>query len=134
MNYEEALKIATDAHKGQFRKISGKEYITHPIAVASKFEDERHKKVAIFHDVPEDTKITLNDLRNYGLEEELINAVDILTHKDNQSYLDYILLCKSTEITKSIKIEDLKHNLSDNPLSKCSEDKYLMALYIINKD
>lgn len=132
MNYEEALKLATEKHKGQIRKISGKEYITHPIAIADKFTDENHKIVAVLHDIIEDTDTTLGELYNLGLENKLIKYIDILTRKKDQSYLWYILLTKQYDFTKSIKIEDLKHNLSDGLLSKCHEDKYLLALYILN--
>lgn len=131
MNYDEALKLATEKHKYQKRKISGDDYIIHPLAVANKFDDEDYKIVSILHDTIEDTDLTLEDLRNYGLSEELIFYIDILTKKDKQPYLQYILQTKKYKITKEIKIEDLKHNLSDNPPTKCSEDKYLMALYIL---
>lgn len=40
MNFQDALKLATEAHEGQVRKYSGLPYITHPMAVADKFEDE----------------------------------------------------------------------------------------------
>ncbi len=133
MNYDEALKLATEKHEGQFRKISGEEYIIHPIAIADKFDDEPHKIVSILHDTIEDTDLTLQDLRNYGLDEELIFYIDIVTKKDNQSYLDYILQTKKYKLTREVKIADIKHNLSDNPPSKCSEDKYLMALYILTE-
>lgn len=133
MNFEEALNLATKLHEGQKHKISGDDYITHPIAVSSKFEDEPHKIAAILHDTVEDTDLTLNDLRNIGLDENTVQCIDILTHKDDQTYLDYILLTKKNEMSKRIKIEDLKHNLSDNPVSKCSKDKYLMALYILEE-
>lgn len=134
MNYEQALRIATKAHEGQLRKISKKEYITHPIAVASKFNDEKHKVVAVLHDTIEDTELTLDDLRKTGLEEELITVVDVLTKKDNQSYLEYILLQKTNKIACAVKKEDLRYNLSDNPSNKCIEDKYLMALFILGSD
>lgn len=132
MKYKEALELAIQKHEGQFRKVTGEPAITHPLAVANKFEDENYKTVCILHDTIEDTDLTLEDLRKLGLNEFLIKAVDVLTRKGNQTYLDYILLCKQRHITRAIKIEDLKHNLFDNPTSKCSEDKYLMALYILN--
>jgi len=132
MNYKEALELAAEKHKGQFRKISGEKYISHPIAIANKFTDEKHKIVAILHDTIEDTDLTLQDLQNLGLDEKLIFYIDLLTRKDNQTYLDYILYLKQYQIPREIKIEDLKHNLSDNPPTKCQKDKYLMALFILN--
>ncbi len=133
MNYIEALTLATEKHKGQKRKGSGDDYITHPVAVANKFDDELHKIVSILHDTIEDTDLTLEELRKCKLDNESIFYIDILSRKSDQSYLDYILQTKKYKITKEIKIEDLKHNLSDNPPTKCSEDKYLMALYILNE-
>ncbi len=133
MNYEEALKLATEKHKGQKRKMSDREAITHPIAVADNFVNDEFKTVAILHDTIEDTDLTLADLIKLGLEIELVNIVDILTHKKEQTYLDYILLCGEYEMSRQIKIADLKHNLSDNPTSKCAEDRYIMALYILGE-
>ncbi len=133
MNYEEALKLATEKHKGQKRKMSDREAITHPIAVADNFISDEFKTVAVLHDTIEDTDLTLADLIKLGLEIELVNIVDILTHKKEQTYLDYILLCGEYEMSRQIKIADLKHNLSDNPTSKCAEDRYIMALYILGE-
>ena len=130
MNYQEALELATYAHKGQKRVKTNEEYITHPIAIANKFEDEEYKIVSILHDVVEDTELTLDDLNKYGLQEDLLYMVDLLTHKENQTYLDYLLCLDFEPMAKFIKIEDLKHNLI-NPLSKCQEDKHKMALYIL---
>lgn len=133
MNYNEALKIATEAHKGQKRKGSGKNYITHPIAVAEKFEDRDYKVVAVLHDTLEDTELTLEELKRRGLSISLATALEILTRKPEQSYLGYIIGCNRYPITRAIKIEDLKHNLSDNPPSEHQKDKYIMALYILGE-
>jgi (p)ppGpp synthase/HD superfamily hydrolase len=42
MDYKDAAKLATRKHKGQYRKGGGL-YISHPLAVAEKFDDECHK-------------------------------------------------------------------------------------------
>lgn len=130
MNYEEALGLATIMHNGQIRKKTGEDYIIHPFAVANKFLTEGFKIVAILHDVIEDTNLTLNNLRERGLDEKLVLVVDVLTHKKNQTYLEYILNVELSEMARLVKIEDLKHNLI-NPLTKCQKDKYEMALYIL---
>ena len=130
MNYEKALAIATSMHKGQKRKKTDEDYITHPIAVADHFLTEDFKVVAILHDTIEDTNLTLEMLKDFGLEGKLIYNIYLLTKKDNQSYLNYLLQIKINPMAKMIKIEDLKHNLI-NPLTKCQEDKYKMALYIL---
>ncbi len=63
-----ALDFATEAHRGQKRKYTGTEYITHPIAVAkilSSVEicDEDMLIAALLHDVVEDTPITIEAVR-----------------------------------------------------------------------
>ena len=133
MNFQDALKLATEAHEGQVRKYSGLPYIIHPIAVADKFEDEIDKIVAILHDVIEDTDITIDEIRyDYGLSLHGVRALNILTKRKEQNYFEYILSIKENRsiIALKVKIEDLKHNLSDLK-DGCLRDKYLMALYIL---
>lgn len=131
MNYKEALELAKKCHNGQYRKGSGLPYVTHPIAVADRFEDERYKIVAVLHDVIEDTDMTTFELSfTHKLGMNLVVALEALTRKDNQTYLEYILLCKKTAIARDVKIEDLKHNLSDHYPGERRE-KYLLALYIL---
>lgn len=135
MNYNEALELATIMHKGQIRENSGEDYIIHPIAVADKFNDADHKIVAVLHDTVEDTKLTLDDLRDLKLRPDLIHVIDLLTHKPDQTYLDYLLCMQDVSMAREIKIEDLNHNLSSvrkGCSEKCSRDKYIMALYILN--
>ncbi len=134
MNYNQAFQLATEAHEGQIRENTGEPYIIHPIAVADKFTDEDHKIVAILHDVIEDSNYTVEDLKNRGLRLDLAHTVELLTHTKKQTYLSYLLRLKHNHMAKQIKIEDLNHNLLDvrKKCSKCSTDKYIMALYILN--
>ena len=132
MDYNEALKLATKMHKGQLRKYSGLEYITHPIAVANRFKDEEHKIVAVLHDTIEDTRLTIAQLIYMGLKIKLVDIINILTKKENQDYLDYILLVKKDKIARRVKIEDIKHNLSDLK-DGCLKSKYNLALYFLEK-
>jgi (p)ppGpp synthase/HD superfamily hydrolase len=63
----EAKLFATEAHKGQVRKTTGKDYITHPIAVAAVIEKAGLSVEAIIaaflHDVVEDTTKTIEDIQ-----------------------------------------------------------------------
>lgn len=132
MNYEKALKLATEAHKGQKRK-DGKDYIIHPLVVASKFNDETHKIVAVLHDVVEDTDITLEDLYDkHHISYEIWVAILHITKRKNQSYIDFISQVKKNPIATAVKIEDLKHNLSDLGKGNLRE-KYLMALWVLGE-
>jgi guanosine-3',5'-bis(diphosphate) 3'-pyrophosphohydrolase len=139
---KKALAFATAAHEGQFRKISGLPYIEHPKAVADIAveiwgsyigkESDFISIVALLHDTVEDSdgKITIDDINNlFG--ESVSKAVDNLTRKPDEEYLDYIIRAASyDERVAIIKIADLTHNLSDLPAG-AKRDKYLMAKYII---
>jgi len=77
----QAYTVATDAHAGVERK-SGEAYITHPVAVATILAemqmDAETIAASLLHDVPEDTTITLDDIRNqFG--EKVARLVDGVT-------------------------------------------------------
>ncbi len=115
--YDLALQIATQAHDGQKDK-AGKDYIEHPVYVASKFSNEELKIVAILHDVLEDTYVSLADLEKYGFSKSILKAVDVITRKPNQRYKDYIALVKRDPLASSVKIEDIKHNMDLSRIPK----------------
>ena len=127
---EQALEIATKYHEGEFRKYSGDPYIVHPTRVGNRFYN-KHKKIAGYsHDLIENTELTLKDLELFGYHKSEIIAIDLLTRRPNQDYLDYILLVKSNKIARAVKIEDIKDNMSDLH-DGCKKSKYAIALYIL---
>ena len=76
---EKAYKVASEAHKNQFRK-SGEPYIIHPLNVAIILADLKLDKetivAGILHDVVEDTVMTEEDLRReFGDDVALLVAV-----------------------------------------------------------
>lgn len=67
-----AFDFADEAHRGQTRA-SGEPYVLHPLATAQKLAELNLDPVMIIagllHDVPEDTPLTLEDIRkNFGAE------------------------------------------------------------------
>lgn len=138
-----ALKIAKKAHKNKFRHDGKTPYITHPIAIEKQvsppiwiYYDKRgeqlQRSVALLHDVLEDSNITKEDLLKEGVDPYVVNVVEILTKNKFEPYLDYILTIKKNYMAKTIKIEDIKHNLSTlDPKNKTMKDKYELALYIL---
>ena len=131
-----AYAIAYVAHKGQTDKV-GVEYINHPLTVASLCETEDERVVALLHDVVEDTNITLNDLSIF-FEPKIIEALKLLTHND-EPYLEYVAKIKENNLSKSVKIADLTHNMDlsriKNPTKKDYdrvENKYKPAMEFLN--
>ena len=132
---EIAEKIARAAHKGQYRKMGddkGKDYIVHPQRIAEKF-NEKHdslKAAAWLHDTMEDAKLTRENLKNDGIEDPVIDIVEILTRRTGETYLDFILRISADYNASLIKIEDLKDNMTS--LAEGSlKDKYRMAEHIL---
>ncbi|HLP23723.1 MAG TPA: phosphohydrolase [Microbacteriaceae bacterium] len=79
--------IATEAHYGQNDK-AGFPFIDHPRRVAARFDASRQSfeaATAWLHDVLEDTSLTADDLREEGIPEEVVCAVEALTEHRNPS-------------------------------------------------
>ncbi|MCK5643846.1 MAG: guanosine-3',5'-bis(diphosphate) 3'-pyrophosphohydrolase [Gammaproteobacteria bacterium] len=133
MSYSEAYAISSTLHLGQERKFTGRPYIEHPIAVASKFKDIDYKILAILHDVVEDTDMTTEKLiSEYHLASHIAKALNVITRYEDQTYLDYIQQFKYNDLARAVKIEDIKHNISDLDPG-CMHTKYSMALYILEE-
>ncbi len=77
---DKAIKFASRAHLGQFRKASDIPYISHPFAVALLLQEagasNEQIMAGILHDVVEDTDCTLEELeRTFGTKvAELVQA------------------------------------------------------------
>jgi (p)ppGpp synthase/HD superfamily hydrolase len=139
-----AREIATKAHDGQFRWDGETPYISHPAAIARVVATNYNSvnfphfvieatATAWLHDVVEDTPLTIVDLRAAGISESILTAVDLLTKREGQSYLDYLLQLKNNEIARVVKIEDIRNNMSDldRKKKKSMYEKYQLALYIL---
>ena len=137
-DYEKALMIAKEAHKGQ-KRWNGDEYITHPIRIASKMENWRLKIIAVLHDVVEDTNVSLDDLKMFP--KEITIPLQLLTHNKNQSYADYIRGFKwfvdagsrYNQYAAKVKMADLEDNLKDLTQQQ-RIDKYELALLYLKEN
>ena len=116
---ETAFELALKAHKGQVDK-AGKAYIMHPVRVASKFTEDHLIIVSLLHDVVEDTDIQLDQIEPmFG--KEIALAVDGLTRREGESYDDFISRCSGNELSRCVKIEDLKDNMDLTRLKTIGE-------------
>ena len=166
---KKAMNIAYKAHDGQFDKC-GCPYIFHPIHVAEmvssrtemvmlrylmfpnllpkdneKLPDEILEYatcIALLHDVVEDTDITLDDLAK-EFPEEVVHAVDLLTHKEGVDYFDYIKEIDQNYLAKIVKVQDLLHNMDpvrtalidgDPDKKNARLEKYKKALQILTRN
>lgn len=118
---EIAIAVAKMAHKGQTDK-AGRPYWEHPSRVAARLGQVSDEMLAAawLHDVLEDTDLTRDDLRDFGLNWSVINWVEELTHKKNQSAEDYYAGIGPS--ARKIKAADISDNLDPERLSQLDDD------------
>ncbi|MBF0422872.1 MAG: HD domain-containing protein [Magnetococcales bacterium] len=107
---EKALALAATHHAGQLDR-AGQPYILHPLRLMMQLQDKDHQIIALLHDVVEDTPITLDDLRQEGFSEHIIQVLNLLTHRAEHSYQDYIQRLKPHAVARKIKLLDLIDNM-----------------------
>ena len=113
MTIEETLRIALDAHEGQ-TDLVGNPAILHLMAVSLAGANELERKAGLLHDIVEDSDLTPDDLLLKGVEKEVVDAVDLLTHRDGDSYEDYVrkIVRSRNHTAIQVKLNDLHHNLA----------------------
>lgn len=135
---KKALKVCFEAHKDQVDK-SGAPYVFHPFHLAEQMKDEKTTIVALLHDVIEDTDYTFEDLRNMGFDNEVIEALMLMTHSKDIPYMDYVAKIKNNPIAKAVKLADLQHNSDLSRLDVVDEkalkrkEKYSEAISLLTK-
>ncbi len=114
---EDAIIIAAEAHRGMEDK-GGKSYILHPLRVMHTVNTDEERMAALLHDVVEDTDWTLEALREKGLPESVVEAVDCLTRRDDETYEDFVVRCKPNPIARQVKLADIQDNMDLNRLDE----------------
>ena len=134
---EIAIGLAVEFHKGQIDK-GGNAYLLHVLEVMNNVSSIEAKIVAVLHDILEDTDCTDFVLKTEGIDDNLVESVNILTHK-NGSYMDYISEVSKNKIAKEVKIADLRVNMDLTRLNRniTNKDlernkKYMEAYYFLN--
>lgn len=121
--FERAMVIATISHAGI--KDRGKQpYILHPINVMMGLETKDERIVAILHDVIEDSDLTFDDFRKLCFPEYIIEALDSVTHREDEDYMEYVKRAKKNPIGRKVKMKDLKHNSDLSRLKNPKQKDY----------
>lgn len=131
-----ALKLSFEAHREQIDK-SDMPYVFHPFHLAEQMTDEDTTVVALLHDVVEDTDYTLEDLRQMGFSEKVLEAIALMTHAPDVPYMEYVARLKVNPIARAVKLADLRHN-SDmsrfdviTPYDLVRAEKYRKAIELL---
>lgn len=98
-----------------FRSVTDKDgepYAMHCLRVMMGVDDPLAQQVALMHDLVEDTPVTLDELRERGFSPEVVEAVDLVTHKPGDSYAEYVVRIKPHRLARAVKMSDLRDNAS----------------------
>ncbi len=106
---EDAIVLAAEKFRGICDK-DGQPYVLHLLRVAISVADPDARIVGLLHDIVEDTDITLADLRKLMFSDEIVNAVDCLTHRSDVSYCVYVIGIRKNSLARMCKIADLNDN------------------------
>ncbi len=114
---ERAITIAVRAHAGQLYPARDGErgpYVLHLFRVMLAVEGLESRSAAVLHDVIEDTSVTADDLRAEGIPEHVVEAVEALTHLEEDPYEAYIESLAPNPLARQVKLADLADNLATN--------------------
>lgn len=148
------LDFATEKHRGQKRK-DGKDYITHPIAVAeiavriarneNVFSERQIRMIyaiGVWHDLIEDTSTTNDEMEKLLKSSkeftdfeisQIINSVFNLTRVSKESSVTgYLEGIKGNKFAKIVKLADLEHNLRDLNAGNLRDNYHLCRYYLTN--
>jgi (p)ppGpp synthase/HD superfamily hydrolase len=112
---DDAIALAVMAHSGHLYptdEIGSDPFILHPLRVMLSVALPEERIVAVLHDVIEESDTTLDDLRALGLAESVTAAVDLLTHREADSYEAYIDALADSPLARAVKVADLRDNLA----------------------
>jgi (p)ppGpp synthase/HD superfamily hydrolase len=127
LKFKEAIKLASEAHKGQKRKFDGKPYLTHPLRVAKLVEKfkgqskniEALKIAAVLHDTIEDGDIKPMQIKKMfgnmvmAIVRELTSDDDKVKKEGKANYLSNKLTNDLTDYALVLKLADRLDNVSD---------------------
>ncbi len=122
---DSVFKFVIEAHKGQKRKFTDVDYVTHPMETANiLWEATDHNittdilSAALLHDVIEDTHINLEDIKNKFGSKIAYLVLELTSNKTEQLKMgkkNYLLnkINNMTSDAFTIKLADRLSNVSD---------------------
>jgi (p)ppGpp synthase/HD superfamily hydrolase len=117
-----ARDIATTAHTGQVDQ-AGNDYIAHPARVAAALHTPQQQAAGWLHDVLEDTDVTADDLADAGIPDDVIAAVEAVTHHRGEPEDDYLnRIAAAGPLAVATKLADMADNSDGGRLALIDDD------------
>jgi (p)ppGpp synthase/HD superfamily hydrolase len=115
---DDAIVLAVRAHRGQRdRGRPALPYVTHPLRVMSAFDEPELQMIAVLHDVAEDTVYDLERLREEGVPEPVLEAVDALTKRNGEDLEQYWSRVRVDPLALKVKLVDVDDNADPRRLA-----------------
>ena len=109
-NIEKAIALAAKKHMGQVDK-ADQPYIFHPLRLMLKMKTPEQQIVAVLHDILEDTDTTIVDLISLGFSQSIIDAIDALTKRPNETRIEAAYRTVKNALARTVKLADLADNM-----------------------
>jgi guanosine-3',5'-bis(diphosphate) 3'-pyrophosphohydrolase len=133
---QNAEELAYIWHANQYRRDGTTPYIEHIKTVVANVKKrggtDDEIATAFAHDLIEDTEVTLAYLEA-KLGPDIASAVDALTKREGETYMEAVARAKANPIARNVKIADNLANLSDSPTDR-QIIKYAKSLTFLMKD
>ena len=128
--YNKALYVTNKVFKDTYDK-GGNPYMEHLYSVSDSFDDDNLKVVGLLHDIIEDKEFTEEELLFLGFTKEQVEAVSIVTKKENESYSDFIdrIIDSNNDTAIQVKFLDMINNMD---LSRMKNNSVEEKEYIKN--
>ena len=100
-------------------------YLDHLYYVSNNLDDLNMKIVGLLHDILEDTEINENDLKEIGFTDKIIEAILLLTRRD-ETYNEFIdrIISSNNKIALYVKKIDLENNMDLARIKKPTTEDY----------
>ena len=75
----------------------------------------------------------------WGFSEEVLDALDLMTHDKNVPYMEYVAKISENEIARTVKLADLRHNSDLTRLDEIDDkarnriEKYKAAIRLLSE-
>lgn len=109
---EKAIVVAAKAFEGK-RDGDGTPTVNHSLRVGMAGQNKHQMVLGYLHDVVEDTALTIDILDDIGFPRDILNDIELLTHRYGFSYQWYInnIELRGGQDVLAVKLNDLVDNI-----------------------
>ncbi len=104
------IKFAHERHAGQVDK-AGQDYIQHPLRVMQNVQHAQGKICAVLHDILEDTPTTIDELKDLGFDQNVIDTIIAVTKVNGENRFQAVQRTIKNPIACEVKLADLSDNM-----------------------